>query len=187
MGRREVVLDAAIAVVGGGGARALTHRAVDGRAGLSAGSTSNLFRTRQDLLIGLVERFCDRERGAWDEVVGAARPTSGAALADAVGDLAVRQVTSDRDVSLTRYAILVEAANTVEVRDALTRAGGDVMGRAEAAVAASGSRSPASDAATLAQWIAGSVLHELANPSGTYAPHAALAALVERLFTRETP
>lgn len=185
MGRRELLLDAAIGVVGDGGARALTHRAVDARAGLPAGSTSNLFRTRQDLLIGLVERFCELERLAWDEVMGALRPATGAALAHAFGDLAVRQVTSDRDVSLTRYAILVEAATTPTVREALLLGGRDVMARAIAVVDAAGSASPADDAGTIAQWIAGTVLHELANPSGSFAPHAALTDLVGRLFAKE--
>lgn len=185
MGRRELVLDAAISVVGDGGARALTHRAVDARAGLPAGSTSNLFRTRQDLLIGLVERFCERERAAWAEVMESGRPTTGVALAHAFGDLAVRQVTSDRDVSLTRYTILVEAATTPAVREALLLGGADVLHRAVAVVDAAGSASPAADAAVIAQWVAGTVLHELANPSGSFAPHAALTDLVGRLFAKE--
>ncbi|MFC7482775.1 TetR/AcrR family transcriptional regulator [Luedemannella flava] len=55
--RRDDLLDAAITVLGEGGMRALTHRAVDAAAGLPAGSTSNYFRTRDALLGAVIDRF----------------------------------------------------------------------------------------------------------------------------------
>ncbi|MFN3888667.1 MAG: TetR/AcrR family transcriptional regulator [Aquabacterium sp.] len=48
--RKTRIADAAIAILGTQGARALTHRAVDAQAGLPAGSTSFYCRTRLDLL-----------------------------------------------------------------------------------------------------------------------------------------
>lgn len=48
--RRTRLADAAIAILGSQGVRALTHRAVDAQAGLPAGSTSFYCRTRLDLL-----------------------------------------------------------------------------------------------------------------------------------------
>lgn len=183
--RRTTVLDAAVTVVGAGGVRSLTHRAVDAAAGLPVGSASNLFRTRDALLVGLVGRCVERERVAWVEAMDAAGPASPRALAAALADLAVRQVTTDRDVTLTRCAILVEAATTPAVRDALAAGGSDVMARAVALVAAAGSRTPEADAAVLAHWVFGAVLHELANPSGSFAPHAPLTALVQRLIPQE--
>src|SRR5262245_42599709 len=50
--RELVLLDAAIEVLAERGTRGLTHRAVDARAGLPLGSTSNRFRTRNALLGG---------------------------------------------------------------------------------------------------------------------------------------
>ncbi|HEY5787928.1 MAG TPA: TetR family transcriptional regulator, partial [Microlunatus sp.] len=44
--RREILLDAAIRVLGERGIKALTHRAVDVEAGLGVGSTTNYFPTR---------------------------------------------------------------------------------------------------------------------------------------------
>jgi DNA-binding transcriptional regulator YbjK len=49
--RKTLIADAAIALLAGGGAKGLTHRAVDTQAGLPQGSTSFYCRTRQDLLI----------------------------------------------------------------------------------------------------------------------------------------
>ena len=183
--RRNRILDAAIAVTGDGGARALTHRAVDARAGLPMGSTSNLFRSRSDLLVGMVERFVEREQIAWREVLDPVRPLSPETLARALADLMVRQATTDRAVTLTRHAILIEAATTSAVRAALRRGGSDVMNRAVALLRDAGSPAPEADAATLAHWITGTILHELADPAPTFHPHAPLAALVRRLIPEE--
>lgn len=48
--RKTLIADAAIALLGDAGARGLTHRAVDAKAGLPAGSTSFYCRSRLDLL-----------------------------------------------------------------------------------------------------------------------------------------
>lgn len=48
--RRAQLLDAAIDILADVGVGGLTHRQVDDRAGLPAGTTSNYFRTRQSLL-----------------------------------------------------------------------------------------------------------------------------------------
>lgn len=52
-GRRLDLVNAAEVVVARGGLRALTHRAVDGEAGLPEGSCSSYFRTRVALLTAL--------------------------------------------------------------------------------------------------------------------------------------
>lgn len=48
--RKTLIADTAIALLGSVGARGLTHRAVDGEAGLPTGSTSFYCRSRLDLL-----------------------------------------------------------------------------------------------------------------------------------------
>ena len=59
MGRLEVLADAAIDLVAESGMRGLTHRAVDARAGVPAGSTSAYFRTREALIEGMVRRLAE--------------------------------------------------------------------------------------------------------------------------------
>jgi DNA-binding transcriptional regulator YbjK len=58
--RRDVLSDAAIQVLGERGVRAVTHRAVDGEAGVAAGSTANYLPTRDALLDAIVERVTRR-------------------------------------------------------------------------------------------------------------------------------
>ena len=55
--RQQQILDAAVDLLGEQGVRAVTHRAVDAAAGLPAGATSNLFRTREALFDGIVDRI----------------------------------------------------------------------------------------------------------------------------------
>lgn len=55
-GRRTAIADAAIEVLGERGVHGLSHRAVDQRAGLPSGTTSNYFRSRDSLLVAAAER-----------------------------------------------------------------------------------------------------------------------------------
>ena len=57
--RRVQILDAAIGILADVGVGGLTHRQVDDRAGLPAGTTSNYFRTRQALLEATAQRTVD--------------------------------------------------------------------------------------------------------------------------------
>ena len=58
--RREQIADAALEVLAAEGAHGLTHRAVDERAGLPRGTTSNFFNSRQELFLGAGQRLVNR-------------------------------------------------------------------------------------------------------------------------------
>ncbi len=58
--RREVLTDAATGLLARDGMHGLTHLAVDRVAGLPAGTTSNYFRTRDELLVATAERIVTR-------------------------------------------------------------------------------------------------------------------------------
>ena len=59
MTRRSDLADAAIETLASAGMRGLTHRAVDRAAGLPEGSASYYFRTRQAMLLAVVERLAE--------------------------------------------------------------------------------------------------------------------------------
>ena len=65
--RRPLITDHSIAVLAEGGARALSHQAVDRSAGLAAGSTSYYFRTRHDLVVATIGRIREHSRAAFVE------------------------------------------------------------------------------------------------------------------------
>ncbi|PWV46854.1 TetR/AcrR family transcriptional regulator [Nocardiopsis sp. L17-MgMaSL7] len=57
--RRRALADAAIALLAERGAHGLTHRAVETRAGVPAGTATNYFRSREGLLVTAAERIVE--------------------------------------------------------------------------------------------------------------------------------
>ncbi|MFC0006563.1 TetR/AcrR family transcriptional regulator [Micromonospora siamensis] len=146
--RTAALADAAIALLAEGGMRALTHRAVDARAGAPLGTTSAYLRTRQALIEAVVQRLADLDRAdiAAEELPADPRATElpdrlGAAdldrLAAGIAGVLDRWLTVGRDRTLARYACLLEAVHRpdlrrildhgtvlrVQARDLLSRAG----------------------------------------------------------------
>nr|WTA64629.1 TetR family transcriptional regulator [Micromonospora sp. NBC_00855] len=146
--RIATLTDAAIELIADGGMRALTHRAVDARAGMPPGTTSAYLRTRQALIEAVVGRLAERDRAdlaAYDLPTGPPPPTPAPrldgddldALAAGVAEVLDRWLSVGRSRSLARYACLLEAVHRpelrgilqhgtglrVQARDLLTRAG----------------------------------------------------------------
>src|SRR5215468_752885 len=115
--RKETLLDAAIQVLGERGIRALTHRAVDAEAGVAAGSTANYFPSRDSLLEAIVDRVSAMERGHFDEIAAQVCPATPAELGRAIASLAQDSAGARRALTLSRYAILVEAGHNAKIRD----------------------------------------------------------------------
>lgn len=66
--RLNAIADAAVSLVASRGARALTHRAVDARAGLPTGSTSFSVRTRHELLQLTLRRITATTQAGLDTI-----------------------------------------------------------------------------------------------------------------------
>ncbi|HEU4346251.1 MAG TPA: TetR family transcriptional regulator [Actinoplanes sp.] len=176
--RREDLLDAAIRVLGEGGIKALTHRAVDAVAGLPAGSASNYFRTREALLNAVVERFSERERANWDELAVQMNPTTPRELAEAMIVFAREATGTHRTLTLARYAILVEAANQPALRAQLLATGARVNAWFMNWLRVAGSTDPERDAPLLMNHGTGLILHQLAMPDPAFDPSEQLTNLI---------
>ena len=178
--RRTVLLDAALELVGTQGMRGLTHRAVDVAAAVPAGSTSNYFRTREALILGIVERFIVRERemvsGPHDRV-----DPSPEGVATALGRFVHRAVGPDRAVTLARYAILVETAQHPSLRPGMAPGAAQVDAWALDLITRAGSRDPVRDLGVLANYVTGLVLHELAMPSPALDPADRIRGVIDTL------
>jgi DNA-binding transcriptional regulator YbjK len=178
--RRTLLLDAALELVGTQGMRGLTHRAVDAAAHLPPGSTSNYFRTREALVLGIVERFIVRERematGPRDEV----DPTP-EGVAEALGRFVDRALGPDRMVTLARYAILVETAQNPGLRAAMASGADQVDTWSLDLVTRAGSRDPQRDVGVLGNYVTGLVLHELALPSPELDAAARIRVVIDTL------
>ncbi|MFC3502656.1 TetR/AcrR family transcriptional regulator [Micromonospora krabiensis] len=129
-GRVAVLADAAIELLAEGGMRALTHRAVDARAGLPLGTTSAYLRTRLALIEAVVRRLVDLDQvdlaagglptgpppGAPGPPLG---PTDLDRLAHGIAQVVDHWLTVGRNRSLARYACLLEAVHRPELRPIL--------------------------------------------------------------------
>src|SRR6478672_12255993 len=126
--RPVVLADAAIGLIAGGGIRALTHRAVDAVAGVPAGTTSYHFRTRRELLRGVLVRIAqiNAERlarlpgpptaPAGAPITRAARLAEADQLATRVAVFVDGQIGEHRDRTLTRMACEIEVASDPDLR-----------------------------------------------------------------------
>lgn len=169
--------------------RALTHRAVDAEAGVPAGSTANYFPTREALLEAIVVWVSARELANFDEVARMACPTTPAELARVLSVVARDATGVHRDLTLARYAVLVEAGNNAAIRQRVAENGGRVGAWFAAWMRLAGSRDP-QHLHLVADYVTGLVLHQLAMPDPAFDPTGKLTALLESLVepasTRET-
>lgn len=153
--RAERIGDAALDLLVERGMRGLTHRAVDERAGLPQGSTSNHARTRQALLETAVRRQVERESGvlAPHELPGPdAAPE---VLVDALALALHRYLTDHRSLLVSRYELALEATRRPELRSFFDSAGAVFHGPLTAMMRAAGSTAPERHALSLIAWCEG--------------------------------
>ncbi|WP_318217641.1 TetR/AcrR family transcriptional regulator [Streptomyces sp. SCL15-6] len=187
--RAGLVADAALALLAERGMRGLTHRAVDEAAGLPQGSTSNLARTRQALLELAVRRLAEREARvlALDEMPD---PRGGLdALVDALALATHRALTRNRELTLARYELALEATRRPELRAYFDATGARFREQLGALVTAMGSADPARHVLSLVAWadglmfscVAGSFSAEVPGPDEV---RAGLRELMDGMLDR---
>jgi AcrR family transcriptional regulator len=122
--RRRALADAAIEILGTAGIHKLSHRAVDERGGLPAGTAANYFPRRDDLLAAAAERVAELHV---TEMTAADRAVADQAAADrAVADRAVAdRAVADRAVAAPASAVpgpeMLAALIGASLHDAATR------------------------------------------------------------------
>lgn len=179
--RRTRVLDAAIAVLGTAGLRQLTHRAVDAAADLPAGSTSNLFRTRDALLGGVLDRLQERETAVWGRLLADGPPRTVDEFAGKVGALLVDLTGPHRELPLARQAIFHEAAFRADLQDRIADGERALVDYGAGFLAPLGSTDPRGDLHAVLALIDGLLLLQLASPAPDFDPTPAVAALLTGL------
>jgi AcrR family transcriptional regulator len=118
--RRERLADAGLALLAREGARGLTYRAVEHEAGLPAGTTSNYFRSRDELLAALGQRIFERLAPDEEFLADAAtRAPSVDLLRDYMVDI-VRRVTERRELTIALLELRLEATRRPALSTLLT-------------------------------------------------------------------
>ncbi|MFF7714128.1 TetR family transcriptional regulator [Streptomyces sp. NPDC007988] len=153
--RAELIADAALDLLAERGTRGLTHRAVDERAGLPQGSTSNHARTRQALLEAAVRRLAEREAQV---LMPAEMPSPQGGTDDLLDALSLalhRYLTRHRRLLVCRYELALEATRRPELRAFYDRAGAAFREPLVALMAGAGSAEPERHALSLVAWCEG--------------------------------
>lgn len=119
--RRTALVDAAIEVLASQGARGLTFRAVDAEAGVPAGTSSNYFSSRDDLVTQAGSRIVER---LTPDAATMARSLTGSRdrgrVLELVGDVTTR-IEAYRSGYLALLELRLEATRRPELRGILTR------------------------------------------------------------------
>lgn len=182
--RRAAVADAALAVLETEGGRGLTHRAVDRRAGLPEGSTSNYFQTREALLTAALHRMVELEEPsvrAMQALVpdGPYEPHRAAELV--AGQLRLWLTPDRAGLAVARYELFLEARRRPQFQTALDEVRREYLRLVEQLLPAAGCRDPQRHAPQLLALLDGLVLNQLLQPA-TELDEAGLVEQLERFF-----
>ncbi|MBB5913464.1 DNA-binding transcriptional regulator YbjK [Nocardia transvalensis] len=118
--RRQALLDGAIEVLARDGARGLTFRAVDKEAAVPAGTASNYFANRDDLLTQVCGRYYERLQPSADTM---SMLTDAPKTTDTITELmteVVERVAGFRTGYLAQLELRLEAVRRPELRAILT-------------------------------------------------------------------
>lgn len=171
-GTRTRALEAALALVGEEGIRALTHARVDERAGLPRGSTSNWFRTREALLAGTVEWLARSEQA---DLGSAGMPQTVEHLVDAFCAMIATETGPFAARTRARFALFLEGSLHPEVLEPLRRQRAEYVQWTAHLLAAVGAEHPTDASRTFMAAADGLVLHRL-----TIDPDIEIRPVVER-------
>jgi DNA-binding transcriptional regulator YbjK len=161
--RRTELLDAALDLVGEGGLRAVTHRAVEQRAGAPHGSTTYYFKTRDQLVEATIQRLTDIDR---TNVEGIAHGIS-MALArgnpdyDAIADALIAWINADRLLQLARFELHVASARDPDLKALMSAGSARFWHLVEPLALTLGSKSPVRDSRVMVAMLDGLVFDYL--------------------------
>ncbi|MER7953019.1 TetR family transcriptional regulator [Streptomyces sp. NPDC096079] len=119
--RRTSLLDAAIEVLADEGARGLTFRAVDARAGVPTGTSSNYFSDRDQLLSQVGDRIFVRLTPDPEDAETAMAPAPSRELVLDLMRWIARRLAAERTCYLGLFELRLEAVRRPELRTQLTR------------------------------------------------------------------
>jgi DNA-binding transcriptional regulator YbjK len=185
--RERLLLDAAIDVLADGGIRRLTHRAVDARAGVASGSTSNRFRSRDALLAGVLQRLLERETAVWTRLSVGMSTDSIDAFAAQLGRVVETLSGPERRLTLARHAVFGQAARESALRAEVRAARRQLAGWMGPLLTDLGSRNPGDDLRHLLALLEGLLSTQLVDPTANFTPGPAIAALLHGLIGDGAP
>ena len=178
--RRELILDAAIRVLGDEGPGMLTHRRVAAEAGLPLAATTYWFASKDELLVSAYRRAADRDI-ARVRTVADAHAGAGLDVADALADLLASELDEGRTALVACFTMWLEAARHPHLRDIEAEWTAAYVDAIAEMLVAAGSPEPRVDAELLTAALDGLLLTHLARGGGGTDAREALRPQLRRL------
>ena len=178
--RREALLDAAIRLLARHGARAVTHRAVADEAGAAHGSPRYYFATREALLDEALRRLAARQVEEVETLLSEPTDPDPAQRAARLASYLAGPLAGDRDATIARYELFLEATRRPQLRPALEQWGA-AYERLLATELTVGSPEPERDAELLLNLLNGLLLRQAAIPRPDF-ESAVLRPAIERFL-----
>jgi DNA-binding transcriptional regulator YbjK len=180
--RRQALLDAAVRLLARDGARGVTHRAVAREAGTTHGAPRYWFSTRDELLDEALRHIAARQVAAVEKVLDETAESDPARRVGRLAHHIAGPLAGERDATVARYELFLEAARRPQLRPALQEWGDAYRRVFEAELTAAGSANPDVDADLLLNLINGLLLAQLATPREDF-EHAVLCPALDHFLT----
>jgi DNA-binding transcriptional regulator YbjK len=173
--RRRALTDSAIEILGMSGMHELSHRAVDERAGLPAGTTSNYFPSRDDLLEAAARRIVELQVADMQAADGqVAGPVGLSQLAELIGASLYDSATRRRTQFLAIFELTLEATRRPGLGQALAQIAAATLEATVAEHRALGLDTSPEQVQLLLTLFAGALLALVTGPREAVTPGAAL-------------
>ncbi|NUU22242.1 MAG: TetR family transcriptional regulator [Streptomycetaceae bacterium] len=164
-GRRVLLLDAAIRVLATQGLRGLTHRAVQQEAGLPHGSVTYYFKTRDQLVFGVIDRLTELERRQAGQVADELLRTMAVQPFEPdyprIAALTHTWWSTSKDRQVARYELQLAGRREPAIHAAMRRSAAEFWKLTELVALATGSQDAVNDGEVLLAFIDGMMFHFL--------------------------
>lgn len=164
----------------------LTYRSVDAAANVPSGTTSNHFRTRDALLLGVVTEIEKLRRALWRTLVVEANPTSVAELVDVITAY-VNGAVGGLSTRVRAYmALLMEGWSHPDLREPLRRGRDAQIPRTLQIMRKVNPEVPESHAVILQDYLTGIMYQQLANPATDFDPRPNIHTITSLLVAPQS-
>ncbi len=181
--RRLQIADAAILILADAGAHGLTHRAVDARAGVPLGTTSNFFNSRRELLLATARRLNDSHweyvRTLRDQIDS---PLDRARLAAILHRLVTAEDPEVRIRHLARFELFLAGTREPELRPILTDIRRAAMQAAVILLESAGLPEPKRHVDLLASVLNGLAFDHITVPRSDEVEPVSMTAVLDAIF-----